>query len=96
MSTADDGIPAGYGHRPGGFPRSVVLCGGRGIRDYRIRSSAGEVIAGGSPFNVAAKSLRRGGFTFEHDFGHGNKHPAHRGDCRDSDTRLDSTGAAPT
>ena len=35
----------------------------RDIRDYRIRSSAGEVIAGGSPFNVAAKSLRMGDFT---------------------------------
>ena len=28
-----------------------------------VRSSAGEVIAGGSPFNVAAKSLRMGDFT---------------------------------
>ena len=35
----------------------------RDIRDYRIRSSTGEVIAGGSPFNVAAKSLRMGDFT---------------------------------
>ena len=34
-----------------------------GSRDYRIRSSTGEVIAGGSPFNVAAKSLRLGDFT---------------------------------
>ena len=41
----------------------MVLCGVRDIRDYRIRSSAGEVIAGGSPFNVAAKSLRMGDFT---------------------------------
>ena len=56
-------LRAGYEHRPGGFPQSVVLCGVRDIRDYRIRSSAGEVIAGGSPFNVAAKSLRMGDFT---------------------------------
>ena len=41
----------------------MVLCGVRDIRDYRIRSSTGEVIAGGSPFNVAAKSLRMGDFT---------------------------------
>ena len=40
-----------------------MLCGVRDIRDYRIRSSAGELIAGGSPFNVAAKSLRMGDFT---------------------------------
>ena len=56
-------LRAGYEHRPEGFPQSVVLCGVRDIRDYRIRSSSGEVIAGGSPFNVAAKSLRMGDFT---------------------------------
>ena len=56
-------LRAGYEQRPEGFPQSVVLCGVRDIRDYRIRSSAGEVIAGGSPFNVAAKSLRMGDFT---------------------------------
>ena len=56
-------LRAGYQRRPGGFPQSVVLCGLRDIRDYRIRSSAGEVVAGGSPFNVAAKSVRLGDFT---------------------------------
>ena len=56
-------LRAGYPQRPGGFPQSVVLCGVRDIRDYRIRSSTGEVIAGGSPFNIAAKSLRMGDFT---------------------------------
>ena len=56
-------LRAGYEHRPEGFPQSVVLCGVRDIRDYRIRSSSGEIIAGGSPFNVAAKSLRLGDFT---------------------------------
>ena len=56
-------LRAGYPQRPRGFPQSVVLCGVRDIRDYRIRSSTGEVIAGGSPFNVAAKSLRMGDFT---------------------------------
>ena len=56
-------LRAGYQQRPKGFPQSVVLCGVRDIRDYRIRSSTGEIIAGGSPFNVAAKSLRMGDFT---------------------------------
>ena len=56
-------LRAGYEHRPEGFPQSVVLCGVRDVRDYRIRSTTGEVIAGGSPFNVAAKSLRMGDFT---------------------------------
>ena len=41
----------------------MVLCGVRDIRDYRIRSTAGEIVAGGSPFNVAAKSVRLGDFT---------------------------------
>ena len=56
-------LRAGYQQRPAAFPQSIVLCGVRDIRDYRIFSSAGEVIAGGSPFNVAAKSLRLGDFT---------------------------------
>ena len=56
-------LRAGYQRRPEGFPQSVVLCGVRDVRDYRIRSTTGEVIAGGSPFNVAAKSLRMGDFT---------------------------------
>ena len=56
-------LRAGYQQRPGGFPQSIVLCGVRDIRDYWIRSSTGEVIAGGSPFNVAAKSLCMGDFT---------------------------------
>ena len=56
-------LRAGYPQRPAGFPQSIVLCGVRDVRDYRIRSSSGEVVAGGSPFNVAAKSLRLGDFT---------------------------------
>ena len=56
-------LRAGYPRRPEAFPASVVLCGVRDIRDYRIQSSSGEIIAGGSPFNVAAKSLRLGDFT---------------------------------
>ena len=55
-------LRTGYEQRPGGFPWSIVLCGVRNIRDYRIRSSAGELIPGGSPFNVVAKSLRLGDF----------------------------------
>ena len=56
-------LRSGYEQRPEGFPQSIVLCGVRDIRDYRIHSSSGEVVAGGSPFNVAAKSLRLGNFT---------------------------------
>ena len=56
-------LRAGYDQRPEAFPQSIVLCGVRDIRDYRIRSSSGEMIAGGSPFNIAARSLRLGDFS---------------------------------
>jgi len=59
-------LRAGYPERPGRFPQSVVLCGVRDVRDYRIQSSAeNAVIAGGSAFNVRAKSLRLGDFSSE-------------------------------
>ena len=57
-------LRAGYDQRPGSFPQSVVLCGVRDVRDYRIRSrSENAVVAGGSAFNVRAESLRIGDFT---------------------------------
>ncbi|WP_420441526.1 ATP-binding protein [Candidatus Palauibacter sp.] len=57
-------LRAGYAHRPAGFPQSVVLCGVRDVRDYRIHaSSEREVIAGGSAFNIKTRSLRLGDFT---------------------------------
>ena len=74
-------LRAGYQRRPEGFPQSIVLCGVRDIRDYRIRSSTGEVIAGGSPFNVAAKSLRLGDFTAAETFALMDQHKAETGQC---------------
>ena len=56
-------LRAGYDARPEGFPQSVVLCGIRDVRDYRIRSGAGAIVTGGSAFNVKAESLRLGDFT---------------------------------
>ena len=53
----------GYALRPRSFPQSVILCGVRDVRDYRIRSSQGEIISGGSCFNVKAQSLRIGNFS---------------------------------
>ena len=42
-------LRAGYDMRPKGFPQSVVLCGVRDVRDYRIHSgSADTMVAGGS------------------------------------------------
>ena len=56
-------LRAGYDMRPAAFPQSVILCGVRDVRDYRIHSeSAGEIITGGSAFNIKAKSLRLGDF----------------------------------
>ncbi len=51
-------IRAGYPGRPERFPHSVVLCGMRDLRDYRMG-------AAGSPFNIAAESLRLGDFSRE-------------------------------
>ena len=49
-------LRAGYPDRPERFPQSVVLCGLRDVRDYRMG-------AAGSPFNIAAASLRLGDFS---------------------------------
>jgi hypothetical protein len=57
-------IRAGYDKRPGRFPQSIILCGVRDVRDYRIHSSKDkEIITGGSAFNIKAKSLRLGDFS---------------------------------
>ena len=57
-------LRSGYDQRPESFPHSVVLCGVRDVRDYRIRSSAEQVtITGGSAFNIKAGSLRLGEFS---------------------------------
>jgi hypothetical protein len=58
-------LRSGYMTRPARFPQSVILCGVRDIRDYRIHSSKNEIITGGSAFNVKAESLRVGNFIRE-------------------------------
>jgi hypothetical protein len=56
-------IRSGYTERPSSFPQSIILCGIRDVRDYRIHSSREkEIITGGSAFNIKAKSLRLGDF----------------------------------
>ncbi len=56
-------LRTGYAHRGASFPLSVILCGVRDVRNYRIRaSSERDVIAGGSAFNVKVRSLRLGDF----------------------------------
>ncbi len=60
-------LRTGYANRPGSFPQTVILCGVRDVRDYRIHSSrTQEIITGGSAFNIKAESLRLGDFS-EHE-----------------------------
>ncbi len=56
-------IRAGYTQRPRAFPQTIVLCGVRDVRDYRLHTAAQEVITGGSAFNIKAESLRLGNFS---------------------------------
>jgi len=57
-------LRAGYPGRPAAFPQSVVLCGVRDVRDYRIHSAQQQtIITGGSAFNIKAASLRLGDFS---------------------------------
>ena len=57
-------LRAGYPDRPAEFPQSVVLCGVRDVRDYRIHSDQQKtIITGGSAFNIKAESLRLGDFS---------------------------------
>jgi len=57
-------LRAGYTQRPHAFPQTVILCGVRDLRDYRIHSrTEAATITGGSAFNIKAESLRLGDFT---------------------------------
>ncbi len=59
-------LRAGYDQRPAHFPHSLILCGVRDVRDYRIHSARSkEVVTGGSAFNIKSESLRLGNFTPE-------------------------------
>ena len=56
-------LRSGYDTRPDAFPQSVILCGVRDIKDYRIHKSNDDIITGGSCFNIKAKSLTLGNFS---------------------------------
>nr|VFK32211.1 MAG: hypothetical protein BECKMB1821G_GA0114241_11056 [Candidatus Kentron sp. MB] len=58
-------IRSGYPERPHAFPQTVVLCGVRDVRDYRIHTGDNQVITGGSAFNIKSESLRLGNFSRE-------------------------------
>ena len=57
-------LRSGYDLRPTHFPQSVILCGVRDVRDYRIFSAKDQTYtSGGSAFNIKAESLRLGDFS---------------------------------
>ncbi len=58
-------IRAGYAQRPGAFPQSIVLCGVRDVKDYRIHTRDNEIITGGSAFNIKTKSIKMVNFSEE-------------------------------
>ena len=73
-------LRAGYDLRPEGFPQSVILCGVRDVRDYRIQSTAeNALVAGGSAFNIRAESLRLGDFSQDEVFALISQHTAETG-----------------
>ncbi len=56
-------LRSSYHTRPQFFPSSVILCGVRDVRDYRMHSDDGKpMVTGGSAFNIKAKSLRLANF----------------------------------
>ena len=55
-------IRSGYESRPASFPNSIILCGVRDVRDYRIQTSGKDIVTGGSAFNIKSESLRLGNF----------------------------------
>ena len=56
-------LRAGYNRRPGEFPQSIILCGVRDVRDYRIHQGGGEIITGGSALNIKTESVRMDNFS---------------------------------
>jgi hypothetical protein len=57
-------LRSGYISRPGSFPQSIILCGVRDVRDYRMHTDKDKsAITGGSAFNIKTESLRLGNFS---------------------------------
>jgi hypothetical protein len=58
-------LRAGYTQRPGAFPSSVVLCGLRDVRDYKVNPDGSGTLGTASPFNIKVRSLTLRNFTAE-------------------------------
>ncbi|QRN98161.1 ATP-binding protein [Archangium violaceum] len=53
----------GFSDRPTGFPTSVILCGLRDVRDYKVTSGDRGHLGTSSPFNIKVESLTLRNFT---------------------------------
>ena len=71
-------IRSGYANRPWAFPSSIVLCGVRDVRDYRIVLSNQDIVTGGSAFNIKAEIIATWQFHSRRDSP--ALYAAHRGD----------------
>ncbi|WPB77854.1 ATP-binding protein [Archangium violaceum] len=56
-------LRAGFPDRPIAFPSSVVLCGLRDVRDYKVTSGERGHLGTSSPFNIKVESLSLRNFT---------------------------------
>ena len=72
-------IRSGYAQRPEMFPQSIVLCGVRDIKDYRIHQGNGDIITGGSAFNIKSKSLLISNFSPDEVYALWQQHTAATG-----------------
>ena len=89
-------LRSGYPERPRRFPQSVILCGVRDVRDYRIRSTAeNAIIAGGSAFNIRAESLRLGDFSRDEVESLLAQHTEETGQAFTEEARHDGLGVDP-
>ena len=81
-------LRGGYDLRPTSFPQSAVLCGVRDVHDYRIQSTAeNAIIAGGSAFNIKARSLRLGNFSRDEVLALLNQHTEETGQAFTADVQ---------
>lgn len=74
-------LRAAFPNRPKRFPSSVILCGMKDVRDYKLASGSQAPVNAGSssPFNIMEKSLRLPNFTEEQLRGLYAQHTAETG-----------------
>jgi hypothetical protein len=56
-------IRKNFSDRPHAFPQSIVLCGLRDVRDYKVLAGGQSRLGTASPFNIKSDSLRLANFT---------------------------------